>query len=337
MATTITAPSTTTEGTQRLMAQTDIGAAWESHKKDGLEFGRVCYGWSQRLEKSKGGYGSKGEGQLGEILRVLDIPDYIVKYWISRYKASIGEGIPCSLCTDTFPSKTQLKKHQRKDHQEFAQPIAPVYPISDYSKHPEAQATTGSRSHGMGLDRLRKQAEEAGIACTVSYTDDSFTIKHDDVTQSFPEECDAREFLKSLAVEADQTATPCAPQPTAAPSKPKQIHVSGDENAPIFWKTLGNKLNALLPSYSDGSEHTMVSLLEQAYTEPLSKDATVLKSIVVMLKKISSEYAEHAQKLEARMKFDEIAEIVQVEEQMAPPSGGVSIPTSPLHFEGATC
>ena len=138
----------------------------------------------------------------------------------------------------------------------------------------------------------------------------------------------------------DEPATPAveaAPIITDAinfPTKPKQLHIVGDENAPIFWKTLGNKLNALLPSYSDGSEHTMATLLEQAYNEPLSTDPTVLRSVVVMLKNIAADYAEHARKLEARIKF---AEIVQVEEQAAPPSDGVSIPTSPLQCTEASC
>ena len=58
----------------------------------------------------------------------------------------------------------------------------------------------------------------------------------------------------STDVITDALNFPSTAEPAAAPSKPKQVHVSGDENAPIFWKTLGNKLNALLPSYSDGSE-----------------------------------------------------------------------------------
>jgi hypothetical protein len=99
----------------------------------------------------------------------------------------------------------------------------------------------------------------------------------------------------------EEIISPAAP--TGEPDwNPKQVHVAGGENAPLFWKALGNKLNALLPAYSDGSEHVTVALLEQAYNEPLSDDPTVLQSIVVMLKKISADYAKHAQKLEERIK-----------------------------------
>jgi hypothetical protein len=97
------------------VAQNEISAAWQNHKKNGLAFGQICYDWSKRLGKSKGGYGSKGEG-LSEILRVLEIPRHIVDYWIGKYEASVGQGIPCSHCSETFPSNTQLKKHQHKSH-----------------------------------------------------------------------------------------------------------------------------------------------------------------------------------------------------------------------------
>ncbi len=122
-------------------------------------------------------------------------------------------------------------------------------------------------------------------------------------------------------------------------TKPKQVHVSGDEDASPFWKTLFHKLNALMPTYSDGVEHAMVTMLDEAYGEPLGEDgADFLKSIVPMLEKISADYAERALKLKTRMKFDDLAEIVQVEEQMAPPSDGVSITTFPLQSEkGASC
>jgi hypothetical protein len=105
-------------------AKAEIGAAWQSHKKSTRDFGRVCHEWAQRFEKSKGGYGSNGTG-LSEILNVLNIPRHIVDYAISVHKASIGEGIPCPSCRETFPSKTQLRKHQHKKH---AVPNAQVAP-----------------------------------------------------------------------------------------------------------------------------------------------------------------------------------------------------------------
>ncbi len=41
-------------------AKAEIGAAWQSHKKSTLEFGRICYDWAARLDKSEGGYGGGG-------------------------------------------------------------------------------------------------------------------------------------------------------------------------------------------------------------------------------------------------------------------------------------
>ena len=94
-------------------AQAEIQIAWENHKRDGLEFGKVCHEWTARAGKSKGGYGSAGQG-LSEILNVLQIPRHIVDYWMGKYECSIGEGIPCPDCTKTFPSKSKLKTHRFK-------------------------------------------------------------------------------------------------------------------------------------------------------------------------------------------------------------------------------
>jgi hypothetical protein len=78
-------------------ARAEIQIAWENHKRNGMEFGKVCYQWGQRVEKSKGGHGSAGQG-LSEILNVLQIPRHIFDYWSKAYELSIGGGIRCPDC-----------------------------------------------------------------------------------------------------------------------------------------------------------------------------------------------------------------------------------------------
>jgi hypothetical protein len=119
MATTTIAPnaylqsgSSPPTAAQRLMAQTDIGTAWESHKKNGLAFGRACYEWRTKFSAQ----GTHGDFSFSGILKGLDIPRHIADYWADKYKAGIGEGIPCEHCTETFPSKTQLRKHVHVKH-----------------------------------------------------------------------------------------------------------------------------------------------------------------------------------------------------------------------------
>jgi hypothetical protein len=103
-------------------ARAEIQIAWENHKRNGMEFGKVCYEWTARVGKSKGGHGSEGKG-LSEILNVLQIPRHIVDYWLGKYECSIGEGIPCPDCTLTFPSKSKLKDHTFKAHTPVHVPV----------------------------------------------------------------------------------------------------------------------------------------------------------------------------------------------------------------------
>jgi hypothetical protein len=190
-------PPTTQSPADLVTAQTDIGTAWQSYKKNTLEFGRVCYGWAQHFEKSKGGRGTKGEGQLSEILRVLSIPQYVVDYAISVYKASIGDGIPCDHCTETFPSKTQLKRHQHKKHP--ATFAAPQYPVSDYSDHPQEQAIIGARSRGYGLKRRRDEAEQLGVDAQIAHDGTNWAVTHGGQTVTLPTEAKVSEFIKAQA------------------------------------------------------------------------------------------------------------------------------------------
>jgi hypothetical protein len=110
-------------------ARAEIQIAWENHKRNGMEFGRVCYEWTARVAKSKGGHGSAGQG-LSEILRVLGIDRYVFDYWVKKYECSIGQGIPCPYCTQTFPSKSKLKQHKYKAHGAPVSKPEPVKPIA---------------------------------------------------------------------------------------------------------------------------------------------------------------------------------------------------------------
>jgi len=93
----------------------------------------------------------------------------------------------CPLCEDqVFTSPTALLEHARTHHKQKAVTIN-TYPENDYS---ETQIKATSRSHGPGLERLRKLARENQ---TVSYSDDQFHIVTRD---SFDTESKARKFLK---------------------------------------------------------------------------------------------------------------------------------------------
>jgi hypothetical protein len=64
-----------------------IRVAWENLKKTekyGLEFGKVCYEWQQKL-KTVGGVGNKGKG-IVPTLEQLSIPESTAYWWIDRYK-----------------------------------------------------------------------------------------------------------------------------------------------------------------------------------------------------------------------------------------------------------
>ncbi len=63
----------------------------------------------------------------------------------------------------------------------------------DYSMHPELQTQTASRSHGMGLERLRNLAAELNVACAIKY-DDGFKIT---CTYSFASEVEAKRWLQT--------------------------------------------------------------------------------------------------------------------------------------------
>lgn len=72
-------------------------------------------------------------------------------------------------------------------------PTGRKYPVENYSQRRDLQATTNSRSHGMGLTRLREVAKKLEIKCHVAFKDDVFSV-----TFHFDKESSAREFLKKV-------------------------------------------------------------------------------------------------------------------------------------------
>jgi hypothetical protein len=137
------APATPTPEEQAILA------AYQKTKRHGLEFGRLCYDYGQKY----GAQGSANNG-LAQFLRKSNINEGTAYYWIAKHKASIGEGIPCPSCTETFPSKSQLKKHQRKAH------AVPTAPRDIYAQvAPTPQMPTA-------VPAVKDDPELTGCACT---------------------------------------------------------------------------------------------------------------------------------------------------------------------------
>lgn len=221
------AVSSTAPDTQHLMAQTDIaaakvaiGAAWQTHKRSTLDFGLVCYGWALRLDKSKGGYGTNGAG-LSEILNVLGIPRHVVDYAISVYKASIGQGIPCEHCTETFPSKTQLKKHQHNKHPELSQGTPRTPFIPSLPTRTDGSVDVHTVAIAEGCDYCRRHA--SCLQCPVhgpvlaKQLKDAPAVITDAVNFPDTNEAPSDEELQAMAEEAGEATAPL-PKKEYAPS-----------------------------------------------------------------------------------------------------------------------
>jgi hypothetical protein len=106
----------------RGIEESAILAAYQQSEKHGIEFGRLCFEYGEKY----GAQGSAGDG-LAQFLRKSGIKEGRAYYWIAEYKASVGQGIPCEHCSETFPSKTKLKKHLNKAHPE-TQPYRALAP-----------------------------------------------------------------------------------------------------------------------------------------------------------------------------------------------------------------
>ena len=70
-----------------------------------------------------------------------------------------------------------------------------------------------------------------------------------------------------------------------------------------FWEDLYHRLNTLVPSISDGAEHTTVTMLQKMTTEPAVTQAETnyRQYTVSLLKKISEDFAEYAKALDAEV------------------------------------
>jgi hypothetical protein len=119
-----------------------ILAVWSEGRKHNIEFGRLCYEYGQKY----GAQGSANNG-LAQFLRKSNINEGVAYYWINEFKASVGAGIPCPDCTETFPSKTKLRKHQHRAHgtSDAAVKPAPV-PVEPLGETPQPEPAPAKMS-----------------------------------------------------------------------------------------------------------------------------------------------------------------------------------------------
>jgi uncharacterized C2H2 Zn-finger protein len=262
------------------LAAVELGTAWANHKKNGLEFGRVCSEWRTKFKAQ----GTHTGASFSGILKSLDIPRHIADYWADKFEFETGKhSIPCPECTETFPSKKQLKKHQRKAHLKTTG--TPNYEVEDYSQHPESQAATGNRSHGQGLSRLRAQAKRFGIDCRIGYTaTEGFRVQFGKDIRFFPEESVAREFLNAVKSEAAQQEPENVPEPPTTK---------------CAFDDLISALYCLTNNGSDGVEHKLIGMLEDAFARcestPVAEDGR--ETVIDLLARVSKEFSSYAERL----------------------------------------
>jgi uncharacterized C2H2 Zn-finger protein len=261
-------------------AAVELRTAWVNHKKSGLEFGRVCSEWRTKFKSQ----GTHTDASFSGILKSLDIPRHIADYWADQYEFKTGKhSIPCPECTETFPSKKQLKKHQRKAHPKTSG--TPNYAVEDYSQHPESQAVTGNRSHGQGVGRLRAQAKQLGIDCKIGYTaTKGFRVQVDKDIRFFPEESAAKDFLNACKSKAAQQEPETVPEPPTTK---------------CGFDDLISALYCLTNNGSDGVEHKFIEMLEDAFARcestPVAEDGR--ETVIYLLDRVSKEFSSYAERL----------------------------------------
>src|SRR5208283_3255449 len=271
------------------LAAAELGTAWANHKKNGLEFGRVCSEWRTKFKAQ----GTHTDASFSGILKSLDIPRHIADYWADQYEFKTGKhSIPCPECTETFPSKNQLKKHQHKAHLKMSG--TPTYPVEDYSQHPELQAVTGNRSHGQGVGRLRAQAKKLGSDCRIGYTaPEGFRVKFDRDIQSFPEESAAKNFLNAFK------CTSLAAKPTPEAHVPTPENVPEPPTTKCAFGELISALSCLTNNGSDGVEHKFIGMLDDACVRcestPVAEDGR--ETVIDLLDRLAKEFSSYAERL----------------------------------------
>ncbi|MGB6776922.1 MAG: C2H2-type zinc finger protein [Terriglobales bacterium] len=194
----------------------------------GISYGKVLFHARKKLADA-------GYGQLSNLLDKLSIARSTAYFWIEKYEISIGvkklPAIPCEHCEQTFPSKTQLKKHVRREHPEtFTTALSKITspapsdkdfpPLSDELAKVVIERYGGSgrlvtdfqgrvvgvdsqnRGHGMAMTRWRGVAESLGYKLKV--VSGNFILSKDgkEIDLGF-EERGLREFLRTK-----QQATP---------------------------------------------------------------------------------------------------------------------------------
>jgi hypothetical protein len=166
-----------------------IVAAYQSLKKHGLEFGRLCYTFRERTKRPDGfRVSSETQNSFDSTLDKLDIPRATAYRWIARYEEHVGKRELKPKPHDTPEPSEEVVEPTTKP----TQPIVRTYPREDYEPEQQVKAAA-SRSHGMGLERLRKLAEQRDVSCKVSHDGEAFRLNF-----RFTTEKEATHFLKSL-------------------------------------------------------------------------------------------------------------------------------------------
>ncbi len=69
------------------LAAAELRTAWADHKRNGLEFGRVCSEWRTKFKAQ----GTHTDASFSGILKSLDIPRHIADYWADQYEFKTGK------------------------------------------------------------------------------------------------------------------------------------------------------------------------------------------------------------------------------------------------------
>ena len=270
------------------LAAVELRTAWANLKKNGLEFGRVCSEWRTKFKAQ----GTHTDASFSGILKSLDIPRHLADYWADKYEFETGKhSIPCPECTETFPSKNQLRKHRHKAHMSGTR----TYPVEDYSQHPELQAVTGNRSHGQGVGRLRAQAKKLGVDCQIGYTaTEGFRVQFDRDIRFFPEESAAKDFLNAF-----KSSTSLAAMPTPEAPAPTPENVPEPPTTKCAFGELISALSCLTNNGSDGVGHRFIGMLEDAFArcESTSVAEDGRETVIYLLEVVSKEFSSHAERL----------------------------------------
>jgi hypothetical protein len=163
--------------------------AWRKYRRSeplGEEFGAKMYALQQELTAQ-----GKKDGGLKAWLQQNDIPRSTAYFWIHRHRVSIGE------CVESEPTRESEPTNPPFQSTPISHEAVHTYPVEDYEPEQQVKAA-GSRSHGKGLERLRKITGELDLLdkVKISHDGDNFRIA---VIHEFDDEGEAKKFLRTFA------------------------------------------------------------------------------------------------------------------------------------------